>query len=251
MSRIASGDWEDSRGEFFQEIYPSDRSTISDSIGRGGGRTSLPSTTSRSRGRKATESTSGTTGRTPTDHVRNIPQPSYSNQQLNSVSTRMSSNERVSTLESRRSTAGTTIPIASTTTIDEVAETTSYTNLQEAVDMRNTPNNVSPPAEQAPLAQPTTNLEPVAETSTRVNLDNHIHNAIRMNNIMNYTNRGRTTKTRMRAAVQGLDADDSDQDMEVVDFTDGMLVLIFRYKLFKCLKVIVIFKTNYSYYIFI
>ena len=222
MSRIASGDWEDSRGEFFQEIYPSDRSTISDSIGRGGGRTSLPSTTSRSRGRTVTESTSGTTGRNPINHGNSIPQPSYSNQQLTSASTRMSSNERVSTLESRRSTGGTTIPIASTTTIDEVAETTSYTNLQEAANMHNTSNHTNPQAEHAPLSQPTTNLEPVPEASTRVNLDNHINNAIRMNNIMNMTNRGRNRNTRMRAAVQGLEADDSDQDMEVVDFTDGM-----------------------------
>ena len=224
MSRIASGDWEDSRGEFFQEIYPSDRSTISDSLGRGGGRTSLPSTTSRSRGRTVTESTSGTTGRNPVNHARNMPQPSYSNQQLTSASTRMSSNERVSTLESRRSTAGTTIPIASTTTIDEVAETTSYTNLQEAANMHSTSNHTPAPAEQTPLSQPTTSLDPVAETSTRVNLDNHINNAIRMNNIMNMTYRGRSTKPRMRAAVQGLEADDSDQDMEVVDFTDGMLL---------------------------
>lgn len=225
MSRIASGDWEDSRGEFFQEIYPSDRSSISDSIRRGGGRTSLPSTTSRSRGRTVTESTSGTTGRNPTDHVRNTTQPSYSNQQLTSASTRMSSNERVSTLESRRSTGGTTVPMASTTTIDEVAETTSYTNLQEAANMQSISNHTTSHAEQAPLSQPNTALEPVAETSTRVNLDNHINNAIRMNNIMNMTNRGRATKPRMRAAVQGLEADDSDQDMEVVDFTDGKFLL--------------------------
>ena len=223
MSRITSADWEDSRGEFFQEIYPSDRSTVSDSIGRGGGgRTSLPSTTSRSRGRTITESTSGTTGRNPISLGSGVPQPSHSQQQLTSASTRMSSNERVSTLESRRSTAGTTIPIASTTTIDEVAETTSYTNLQEAANLHNTvSNHTNLDSEQTPLSQPTTNLEPVAETSTRINLNNHIASAIRMNNIMNMTGRGRSTKPRMRAAVQGLEADDSDQDMEVVDFTDG------------------------------
>jgi hypothetical protein len=221
MSRITSADWEDSRGEFFQEIYPSDRSTVSGSIGRGGGgRTSLPSTTSRSRGRTTTESTSGTAGRNPISLGSGVPQPSHSQQQLTSASTRMSSNERMSTLESRRSTAGTTIPIASTTTIDEVAETTSYTNLHEAANLHNNvSNHTNMDSERTPLSQPTQNLEPVAETSTRINLNNHIASAIRMNNIMNMTGRGRST--RMRAAVQGLEADDSDQDMEVVDFTDG------------------------------
>ena len=230
MSRITSSDWEDSRGEFFQEIYPSDRSTISDSLGRGaGGRTSLPSTTSRSRGRTVTESTSGTAGRNPRNAgSHGAPEPSYSQQQLTSAaSTRMSSNDRGSTLDSRRSTGGTTIPMASTTTIDEVAEPNSYTNLHETSNLRNASNHTSNHTnlanEQTPLSQQSTNLEdPVEETSTRININNHIGNAIRMNNIMNnMTSRGRATKPRMRAAVQGLEADDSDQDMEVVDFTDG------------------------------
>ena len=84
--------------------------------------------------------------------------------------------------------------------------------------------------EQTPLSQQSTNLEDhVEETSTRININNHIGNAIRMNNIMNnMTSRGRATKPRMRAAVQGLEADDSDQDMEVVDFTDGKY-LMFMY----------------------
>ena len=221
MSRITSNDWEDSTGEFFQEIYPSDRSTVSDSIGRGGGRTSLPSTTSRSRGRTITESTSGTTGRNPINHGSGIQHPSHSQQQLTSASTRISSSERVSTLESRRSTAGTTIPIASTTTIDEVAETTSYTNLQEAANLHNSSNHTNLDTEQTPLSQHTTNLESVPATTTHNYVDNYVGSAIRMNNVINMTSRGRSTKPRMRAAVQGLEADDSDQDMEVVDFTDG------------------------------
>ena len=230
MSRITSADWEDSRGEFFQEIYPSDRSTVSDSIGRGGGRTSLPSTTSRSRGRTITESTSGTTGRNPVTNGGGVPQPSQSQQQLTSASTRISSNDRASTLESRRSTGGTTIPIASTTTIDEVAETTSYTNLQEASNLHNTSNHTNIDSEQTPLSQPTTNLETGVETSSRTNHHNHVGSMnTRMNNIINMSGRGRSTKPRMRAAVQGLEADDSDQDMEVVDFTDGKICLLYRF----------------------
>ena len=222
MSRITSTDWEDSTGEFFQEIYPSDRSTVSDSIGRGGGRTSLPSTTSRSRGRTITENTSGTTGRNSINTGGGVPQPSQSQQQLTSASTRISSNDRASTLESRRSTGGTTIPIASTTTIDEVAETTSYTNLHEASNLHNASNHTNIDSEQTPLSQPTTNLEAVVETSISANHHNHVGSMnTRMNHIINMSARGRSTKPRMRAAVQGLEADDSDQDMEVVDFTAG------------------------------
>ena len=140
----------------------------------------------------------------------------------------MSSNERVSTLDSRRSTGGTTIPIASTTTIDEVAETTSYTNLHEAQYDRQhqhtTTNNILA-SEHTPLSQQqTTSLDPVIESTSALannHLNNYVGNAIRMNNVTNMRRSGRLTKQRMRAAVQGLEADDSDQDMEVVDFTDG------------------------------
>ena len=227
MPRITSADWEDSRCEFFQEIYPSDRSTVSDSLSRGGGRTSLPSTTSRSRGRVVAENACGTTERNPII-IGGISQPSQSQQQLaTSASTRISSNDRVSTLDSRRSNGGTTIPIASTTTIDEVAETNSYTNLhEEASNALHMPMNVNmPDTEQTPLSQ-TTNLEPSVETAIGTSLNNHVGPGIRLNNNINTRVIGRSTRHRhrMRAAVQGLEEDDSDQDVEVLDFTDGMIL---------------------------
>ena len=175
----SGGDWEEARAEFFQETYPSDRVSVSGSVG-GNGLTSLPSTVGRRPGTEGTGSRS-----------RKL--------------SKMSSAERVSTLESRRS--GTTIPIASTTTIDEVVETTSSTtNLHEADYTE------------------TRHLVETAIPSRQTSLDeNHVRSRIdsRASTSSNLTANRRTTKSRMRAAVQGLEADDSDQDIEVVNFNDG------------------------------
>jgi hypothetical protein len=80
------------------------------------------------------------------------------------------------------------------------------------------PNNRTPPTAST---TPADAISPLGD-SVRTSTDDQLNAIFSSRQGTNDTRRGgRMTKARMRAAVQGLEEEDSEGEIEVVDFTDG------------------------------
>ena len=183
-----SMEWEEARAEFFQETYPnSDRSTVSDS---NGALTSNQSTARRTSGH------SGTSNRNnrhpPSDLIRH-PQGPPSSLKNASTGTLESRSSRIS----RQSGAlQRTPPTATASMADAISPSSGETSTHEAMPA------MAAHSSGVPLSQ--------------------VFGQSRQNSIQSLTHGSRAIKPRMRAAVQGLEEEDSDDgEIEVVDFTDG------------------------------
>ncbi len=199
----ASMEWEEARAEFFQETYPCDRS-VSDSIG------ALTNASASNTGRR-TVLESGTGSR------------------HGGGRTSIGGGGLISTLESRTSrasrhsnnVANKTPPTASTTPADAISPTT---EVRETVPNHN--HLVQTQHQDGGQGLMFLNHN-TAATASASSIDNLARAPSTSRTETSDTRRGggRNTKARMRAAVQGLEEEDSEEgEIEVVDFTDGIIL---------------------------